>query len=270
MKAHNHYEKANLLKVILQQLKLAGYEAHQINRELLSKFDEFHLQGAKVSLALAKTLQIQPNQQIIDVGCGIGGAARMLAEVFQCQVTGVDITPSYIETAIALSQLVKLDHKTHFIIGNAINLPFGESKFDIVWTQHVQMNIENKRLFYREMQAVLKVGGYLLYYDIFLGENTNLKLPVPWAEAIENNHLISHDDVAHFFGKNFKQVQTIDFTDQAIKGLEKALEFSTRSSHTTIGLNLLMGNSTQEKLQNLLHNLIRKSVEVHAAIYQKI
>jgi 2-polyprenyl-3-methyl-5-hydroxy-6-metoxy-1,4-benzoquinol methylase len=110
----NHYEKPNILESILARLKEEEIDLDGLKREDLSGLDEFHLQGAKVSLDLAEKANIYPGQKVLDVGCGIGGPCRMLADEFGAEVVGVDLTKEYIRTARALSELVGLNEKTTF------------------------------------------------------------------------------------------------------------------------------------------------------------
>ena len=125
--------------------------------------------------------------KVLDIGCGLGGSARMLADEFNCSVKGIDLSHEYIRTAQKLSELVGLKDKTGFIQGDALDLPYGNDSFDVVWTQHVQMNISDKTKFYSEIKRVLKDGGTLMYYDIFSKNGEDVNYPVPWA----NNSSVS-------------------------------------------------------------------------------
>src|SRR3546814_7636430 len=75
------------------------------------------------------------------------------------QVVGLDLTEVYCQTARQLSQRVRLDEQTRFLCADALQLPFAEASFDLVWTQHAAMNIADKAGLYREVARVLKPGG---------------------------------------------------------------------------------------------------------------
>ncbi len=124
------------------------------------------MRGVEVSRELAIAAALQPGMRVLDAGCGLGGACRLLADEFGCEVTGIDITGDYIRTATRLSELTKLQHRTRFVQGSVLELPFNDNSFDIVWTQHVQMNIADKKTFYAEINRVLTDGGRLIYYDV--------------------------------------------------------------------------------------------------------
>ena len=141
----SHYFVSELYNNILDKLKTIGVDLNNVKRTDLSSVDEFHVRGLEVSKELAQQIT-SSNLKVLDVGCGLGGPARMIADEKSCTVTGLDLN-EFINTAKALSKLVNLDSKTTFLKADALDLPFERNSFDIVWTQHVQMNISDKKNF---------------------------------------------------------------------------------------------------------------------------
>ena len=186
----SHYFVSDLYNNILDKLKSIGVDLNDVKRTDLSSVDEFHVRGLEVSKELAQYIT-SSNLKVLDVGCGLGGPARMLADEKSCTVTGLDLSQEFIDTAKALSKLVNLDSKTTFLKGDALALPFERNSFDIVWTQHVQMNIFEKKKFYSEIFRVLKTGGKFLYYDIFKSSYNDINYPIPWASRQDLSHLIN-------------------------------------------------------------------------------
>jgi ubiquinone/menaquinone biosynthesis C-methylase UbiE len=270
MKSANHYNQPQLLESILIKFKELGLEESSITRKDIGAMDEFHLQGAAASKELAGRLDLTSKSKVLDVGCGIGGPCRMLADEFGCMVTGIDYTEEYIRTARALTQIVGLADKVQFQEANALQLPFADASFDVVWTQHAQMNIADKSRFYTEIQRVLKPLGKFVYYDIFGTNEEKIYYPVPWAEVPQNSHLIAHESLGRYFADDRYQLEyTEDHTSKAIDFLSGSLEKIRSGEAPKLGLNLLMRESTQEKLGNLLTCLTEGKVEVHAGIYVK-
>ena len=80
-----------------------------------------------------------------------------------------------------LSEHLGLGSKTEFSQGSALELPCQDESFDLAWTEHVQMNIEDKARFYGEIARVLRPGGKLAFHDIFRGPGEPPFYPAPWA-----------------------------------------------------------------------------------------
>jgi ubiquinone/menaquinone biosynthesis C-methylase UbiE len=194
----------------------------------------------------------------------------MLADELGAEVVGVDLTREYIRTARALSELVGLKGKTNFQVADATELPFKDGSFDIVWTQHAQMNVENKTGFYREIKRVLKPGGLFVYYDVFTTDGSDIIFPVPWAEQPEDSFLMQHEELEeHFPQKQYRIKYLEDHTQNAQRGLSKIIGKIKKGEAPKLGLNMLMRGTTQEKLGNLLKCLEESKVEVVAGIYEK-
>ena len=130
-KTEGHYYQANSYKEIVSRLETLGIDLDHVKRKDIAGVDEFHVRGAQVSKELAETVEIR-NSNLLDVGCGIGGPCRMLADEYGCNVTGIDLSDEYAKTATKLSELVGLSSKTNFIYGDATNLPFKDKTFDVV------------------------------------------------------------------------------------------------------------------------------------------
>jgi len=108
----NHYLKEGLYEDIINRLKEQNIALDNVKRADIQGADEFHVRGATVSKELAKSINIS-GLNVLDVGCGLGGPCRMLADDYNCQTTGIDLSNEYIRTATKLSELVNLDNKKY-------------------------------------------------------------------------------------------------------------------------------------------------------------
>ena len=206
----------------------------------------------------------------MDVGCGLGGPCRMLADEYNCQVTGLDLSKEYIRTAKELSKLVKLDSKTSFIQGDATSLPFEDNTFDVIWTQHVQMNIPNKEKFYSEISRVLKSGGHFLYYEILKKGDGEVNYPMPWASTSEISFLFKEAEMDNFLTKfGLTKEQSNDQTQHGIDFLNALFAKFKEFGPPKIGLNALMGETTKQKLVNVLGHLKSGELELKSGVYKK-
>lgn len=265
----NHYLKEGLFEEILDRLKNQGIDLNLVKRSDIAAVDEFHVRGAAASRELAELIDLN-GLKVLDVGCGLGGPSRMLADEFNCAVTGIDLSNEYVKTARGLSKLVKLDHKTNFVVGNAVNLPFDDTSFDVVWTQHVQMNIKDKKKFYSEIKRVLKPSGFFLYYDIFKNINKTIEYPMPWASSSDYSFLFTNKELGVILRElGFTRVSTINQTKAGIGFFEDSITKLTRDGPPKMGLNVLMGESTKPKLVNLLKHLKKDALMLESGIYKK-
>lgn len=268
-KVEEHYHKEGLFEEILARLENQNIDLAHVNRCDIAGVDEFHVRGAAVSKELAATIDID-GKTVLDMGSGLGGPCRMLADVFNCTATGIDLSPEFVRTANALSKLVGLEDKTFFIQGNATRLPFEDNSFDVVWTQHVQMNIPDKSKFYGEAYRVLKPGGHFLYYDIFRKDDGAIQYPMPWASQESLSFLIKNGEMAQIVEDlGLKPISKTDQTEAGIEFFTSLLEKIKEYGPPKIGLNLIMGDSTVSKLINLLAHLQKGLLMLESGVYQK-
>lgn len=264
-----HYYRSNLFEEIVDRLKALDIDLEKVMRKDIAGVDEFHVRGAQVSKELAESVDLS-NAKVLDVGCGLGGPARMLADEYGCDVSGIDLSEEFIRTAIKLSELVGLSDKTTFIYGDATNLPFSDQRFDAAWTQHVQMNIADKVQFYSEINRVLSPGGFFLYYDIFKKGLEEVTYPMPWAEEPQISFLTPAAETEKILSQlNFSKIQLKDQTDTGILFFEKFLNRIATIGAPKLGLNVLMGASTKVKIQNLLSGLKTGKLMLQSGIYRK-
>lgn len=144
-KVASHYGVGgDLADAIAAKLREAGKDLAALTTADLGTIDEFHIRGRKATLELAGGLNLTDSSHVLDLGSGLGGPARTLAETYGCRVTGIDLTPTFCEAATALSGWVGLGDKVSFRQGDATDLPFGKASFDAAMTIHVAMNIAAK------------------------------------------------------------------------------------------------------------------------------
>ena len=265
----NHYFVSDLYNNILDKLKSIDVDINDVKRTDLSSVDEFHVRGQEVSKELAQHIT-SSNLKVLDVGCGLGGPARMIADEKSCTVTGLDLSQEFIDTAKALSKLVNLDSKTTFLKGDALNLPFEKNSFDVVWTQHVQMNISEKKKFYNEIFRVLKTGGKFLYYDIFKSSDNDINYPMPWASRQDLSHLINIAELEKILNSiGFNSFSKKNQTDAGLGSIKQMLSHIKEFGPPIMGLNVLMGKDTKQKILNAFNHFDQGDLQLWSGIAEK-
>ena len=187
--------------------------------------DQMHLGGADVVRSLAHLVELEIGSQVLDVGCGVGGPARLLATEFGCTVTGVDLTGASCRAARSLSDHLRLSGRTHFAKADATVLPFADDAFEVAWSQHVNMNIANKTAFFAEISRILAPEGRLALHEICAGESGPPHYPAPWADDASMSHLMKADELRECVrSAGLRELQWRDETESAIEWCRSAVK----------------------------------------------
>ncbi|CAN5537377.1 class I SAM-dependent methyltransferase [soil metagenome] len=263
-----HYGSNPLRDRVNEALDLAGITADRMSWSDLAPVDQFHTRGLIATKELASALAIRAGASLLDVGSGIGGSARYLAATFGCKVTGIDLTPSFVDVATMLSERTNLAEETRFLQADALALPFDDVTFDYAWTQHVAMNIENRPQMYSEIYRVLKPSGKLGIHDIIAGNDEPLHFPVPWARIPEINFLLNEAEMRKELSRaGFQEVSWVDATDSTVAWFD-AQRASVPSSGGAVpfGINILLGSEFQTMVANLERNFRERRVRIVMAV----
>ena len=121
--------------------------------------------SVRLALELVGATEIS-GQHALDVGCGRGGTASLLAEQFGAEAAGVDISPE----AIAFCRNAHRATGVRFEVGDAENLPFDDASFDVVTNLESSHTYPDMRAFLREVTRVLRPGGWFLHADLLAGQ----------------------------------------------------------------------------------------------------
>jgi tocopherol O-methyltransferase len=114
-------------------------------------------------LTWADDFTINKPQNILDVGCGIGGSSLYLADKFGATVTGITLSPVQANRAQERARAAGLGTRTDFQVANAQKMPFPDHSFDLVWSLESGEHMPNKEQFLAECYRVLKPGGKLIF-----------------------------------------------------------------------------------------------------------
>lgn len=266
----NHYGQDNLEAIILTSLENAGKNVNTLTREDIATFDEFHFGGRTETRALAELAQLEKGMRVLDVGSGVGGAARTLAGEFGCQVTGLELTEAFCRAAEMLTDRVSLSDKVSFHQGSALDMPFEEGSFDAVWLQHVSMNIEDKGQLFCEIQRVVRSGGRLAIHEIMEGPESNVQYPVFWASNDSISFLKQPGEIRELLAESgFEVLEWDDVTERALELTRKRRDEAAKAGSRALGLNVIVPKDVPQKVTNSIKNLEERRIVVIQAVYER-
>jgi len=265
----SQYGDGNIKKRINQAF--AYKDTKSITIKDLSHIDELHIGGREATIKLAGLTNSSPGMKVLDSGSGLGGPARILASEFDFIVAGIDLSEEFCNIAAMLTEIVGIDcKKVSFTCCNACNIPFRNENFDIVWSQHSSMNIEDKKKLYSEYKRVLKKGGILVIHDVTSCTNELLHYPVPWANDSSISFLITPNELILILNElGFKKLYISDISEDAIDWYEKTKKTRKKNNIPILGPHLIFGSIISLMASNMKKNLIEKRVKIIETIWCK-
>jgi SAM-dependent methyltransferase len=266
-KVREHYAATGLTDLIKSALATIAPEGETLTVAQLAPLDQFHLRGIVATKELAGAAGPEPSSRVLDLGCGIGGPARYVAATFGSTVTGVDLSPGFIDAATYLTQRCALSDRVTFQAGDALHLPFEDGTFDAVFLQHVAMNIEDRPALYAEVRRILARCGRFVTYDLVLRDG-DVIYPVPWARDASTSFLLSEDETrAALERAGFQALLWRDDSQIVVDWFKTALA-GPPPSGPGFGLNLgvVLGAEFQAMTANLARNIRENRLGVLSAV----
>ncbi len=258
-----HYGSKGLLGRIEDGLRQSGIDPASATPDDLAPVDEFHTAGKQMTVKALGMMRLAPGMHLLDAGCGIGGTSRRLAADHGCEVTGIDLTPDYVEVAEALSKRMGLGDRCRFHCASVTDMPLGDATCDGAVSFHVAMNVEDRTGFYAEMRRVLKPGAEFCIFDVMKGPVPDMLYPVPWAATDETSFLCSTDETAGLLeAAGFQIMAEENQREAALAFFEKAFaKAGNAGAPPPLGLHLLTGADTKAKFANYVTALTAHQIE---------
>jgi len=123
-----------------------------------------HPGGRRSTAELIALADFAPDEEVLDVGCGVGTTALLLAQRFGCRVTAVDIDPRMVKQATTRVAAAGLSDKIHVERGDIQALTYSSASFDRVVVEAVTMFVDRARAA-SEVVRVCRPGGRVLEHE---------------------------------------------------------------------------------------------------------
>ncbi|ESY79677.1 SAM-dependent methlyltransferase [Mesorhizobium sp. LNHC221B00] len=251
-----HYEISGLEQRILAALADMGVDVAHLSVSDLEAIDEFHIGGVAATRELVDQMGLKPAGRLLDIGSGIGGPARFVANSADADVTGIDLTQSYVDVATSLSKRTGMADRTRFVQGSALDMPFGNASFDAAMILHVGMNLPDKAKLMSEAARVLRPGGVFAVYDVMRLKPGTLTFPLPWASDETMSFVATPDDY-----RSAATTAGFSVTSERPRGAFAVEFFATMRARMAAaqadgtkpppGVGLIMGGDARTKIANI-------------------
>jgi len=177
--------------------------------------------GIDTTKEFVQKLELKPGQKVLDVGCGIGGGDFYMAENFNVDVVGIDLSINMV--SFALERAIGLNCSVEFEVADCTKKTYPENSFDVIYSRDTILHIQDKPALFRSFYKWLKPGGKVLISDYCKNTGTP---SLEFAEYIKQRGYDLHDVKSYgqmLRDAGFTDVIAEDRTEQFIQVLQREL-----------------------------------------------
>jgi ubiquinone/menaquinone biosynthesis C-methylase UbiE len=255
-----HYTHGALLAEINKLLLAQHKNLAQLSSSDFAAIDEFHVGGRQASKHFFAHFDFNKNDYVLDLGCGLGGGARLVAQLYNASVVGIDLCEEYTAIGNIISRWLNLDSMVALQPASALSLPFNNNTFTKAYMMHVGMNIDAKEQLFKEVNRVLQTNAVYGIYDILHLTEQAISYPLPWAENKQNSAITNFAEYKKALTAagfdivlvNNRQEFAIQFFQTLVTKMESTLRLNKQPQ---LSLHTLMKKNSKLKMRNMLDNI---------------
>ena len=234
IKSMNLYN--NVDRIFNELREIGKSESDNLSVEDLTKFDQFHYHGTDAIDLAIRILGINNNSKILDVGSGIGGPARYIANKTGAEVTAIELQSDQNNLASDLTNRCGLTDKVNHVCGDILDYDFKDQKFDAVVSWLTLYHISDHEILLKKLYDLLNPNGFFYTEDITSRINLNKADLKEIEKEIYGKHLphfdkyisnLEHLGFELIFSEDMSSSWT-DFTKERIKQYNSEKERNIR------------------------------------------
>jgi SAM-dependent methyltransferase len=149
-----------------EQIKTCCATAYGSDVVALLLGDSYHPGGLTLTRRLASVLDLAPGERVLDVACGRGTTALLLAQEYGARIDGIDLSPANVALAEGAATASGRSGQVRFRAGDAEHLPYPDSSFDAVTCECALCTFPDKPTAATELARVLRPGGRVGITDV--------------------------------------------------------------------------------------------------------
>lgn len=190
-----HWETRGDLGWIKAGLERRGRSIDALSIDDLAAYDQLHAGVLDASRELIKWVGLKEDEDVLDIGSGLGGTARFLASEHGCHVTALELSPRLVESGRTLTEWLGLTERVVHIEGDALTWETDRT-FDVIVLQHVDVQVEEKTRLYGRCRELLQptIASRVVWHDWLAGPGGQVEFPVPWSGEGEEITFLSTMD----------------------------------------------------------------------------
>lgn len=170
--------------------------------------------GADKARQLTSALELKPGDRVLDVCCGLGGSAFLMAKEFGLRVDGIDLSANMVKQAQALCKAKSLENEVHIWLGDCLEIQ-ATGAYDAIYSRDAFLHVADKTRLFAVLLRALQPGGRLLLTDYACG-------PRPWSDAF-TRYVADRGYTLHTVDEYVDLALAAGFT--AVKGEDLTEEF---------------------------------------------